>query len=214
MIITNMNIENYDFPNFGYLVADLPKETLIALSKRIDKIIENPDHEINYSEKLVANIKRSYDLSDSKKILEDHVIELIKEYDRKYPGYILSKDCISAETSIGIHDVWVNIQKAGEINPNHCHPGIFSFVIWMYVPYTVKDQQINLPGAPVNGLFEFTYTQITGTINHIVLPADRSWQGKICLFPSSMQHCVYPFNSNNPNDLRITVAGNVRFLIE
>jgi hypothetical protein len=209
-----MNIENHDFPNFGFLTADLPKETLIQLSKRIDKIIKDFDNEVDYSSRLVANIKQSYDISDSKNLIEPHVVKLIKEYDRIYPGYTISKDCVSKSTPIGIHDVWVNFQKPGEVNPNHCHPGIFSFVIWMYIPYSLEEQQEGLPGAPVNGLFEFTYTQVTGTINHIALPSDKNWQGKCCLFPSAMQHCVYPFSSDNLNQMRITVAGNVRFLTE
>lgn len=207
-----MNIQKYDFPNFGYLIADFPKDVLISLSRRIDTIIKNPISEVDYSERLVANIKKSYDISDCKDLLQPYILNLVREYDLQYPGYTFSKDCVSKSTAVGIHDVWVNLQSPGEVNPNHCHPGIFSFVIWMYVPYTVEDQQNNLPGAPVNGLFEFTYTQTTGTINHIALPSDKNWQGKCCLFPSPMQHCVYPFRSNNPNDLRITVAGNVRFL--
>lgn len=214
MITSNMNIKTHDFPNFGYLTASLPKETLILLSRRIDKIIRDSSQEIDYSSKLVANIKQSYDISDSKNLLEPHILELIKEYDRVYPGYTISKDCVSMATPIGIHDIWVNFQKPGEVNPNHCHPGIFSFVIWMHIPYSLEEQQEGLPGAPVNGLFEFTYTQVTGTINHIALPSDKNWQGTCCLFPSPMQHCVYPFKSKNSNDLRITVAGNVRFLTE
>lgn len=209
-----MNIEKHDFPNFGYLTAVLPKEVLVSLSRRIDEIIKNPKKEIDYSSRLVANIKKSYDISDSKNMLEPYILELAKEYDKIYPGYTLSKDCVSKSTSVGIHDVWVNLQRPGEVNPNHCHPGIFSFVIWMYVPYTLEEQQQKLPGAPVNGLFEFSYTQTTGTINHIALPSDKNWQGTCCLFPSSMQHCVYPFRSDDPNDLRITVAGNLRFLTE
>lgn len=208
-----MNIIKYDFPNFGYLIADLPKETLITLSKRIDKIIKNPNYEINYSSKLVANIEKSYDLYDSIKLLEPNILEMCKEYDKIWPGYILSQDCVSSPTPMSIYDVWVNFQRPGEVNPNHSHPGLFSFVIWMYVPYYLEDQQQNLPGAPINGLFEFSYTQTTGIINQIALPSDKNWQGKCCLFPSRMQHCVYPFISDNPNDLRITVAGNVRFLI-
>jgi hypothetical protein len=209
-----MNIEKNDFPNFGYLTADFPKDVLVTLSKRIDKLIKDPSHAIDYSNRLVANIKHSYDISDCKNLIEPCIIELVKEYDNAYPGYTRSRDCVSTPTPIGIHDVWVNFQRPGEVNPNHSHPGIFSFVIWMYVPYLLEDQQQDLPGAPINGLFEFTYTQATGVINHVALPSDKSWQGKCCLFPSPMQHCVYPFNSDNPKDLRITVAGNVRFLTE
>lgn len=208
-----MDIQKLELPNFGYLLADLPKDILLHLAKRIDQIKKEPYNSIDYSSRLVANIKNSYDISDCNSTLEPYIQFLIKEYDKNYPGYLNSQDTVSKSTKIGIHDTWVNFQKPGEYNPNHWHPGIFSFVIWMYVPYTVEDQQSGLPGAPTNGLFEFSYSQITGAMNHICLPADKNYQGKICFFPSGLQHCVYPFRSNNPNDLRITVAGNVRYLI-
>lgn len=208
-----MIIEKKELPNFGYLITDLPKETLIILARRIDEIKKNSIDEIDYSKRLVANIKHSYDISDCNIFLEPHIQQLIRTYDVNYPGYLTGQDVVSKSTALTIHDTWVNFQRPGELNPNHWHPGIFSFVIWMRVPYLANDQQKGLPGAPVNGLFEFTYSQITGQVNHICLPADSTWQGKLCFFPSGLQHCVYPFSSSNENDLRITVAGNVRYQI-
>jgi hypothetical protein len=208
-----MNIEKKELPNFGYLIAHLPKNTLLALARRIDEIKNNYVSELDYSKRLVANIKHSYDISDCNSLLEPHIQQLIKTYDVSYPGYLISQDTVTKSTPLNIHDTWVNFQRPGELNPNHWHPGIFSFVVWMRIPYLANDQQQGLPGAPVNGLFEFTYSQITGIINHICLPADSTWQGKLCFFPSGLQHCVYPFRTNNDNDLRITVAGNVRYQV-
>lgn len=208
-----MNIEKKELPNFGYLLADLPKDVLIHLARTIDDIKKGAQTAEDYSGRLVANIKHSYDISDCNPILEPIIQSLIRKYDIEYPGYLNSQDTVSKSTALGIHDTWVNFQKPGELNPNHWHPGIFSFVIWMRIPYRLEDQQSNLPGAPVNGLFEFSYSQITGIMNHICIPADENYQGKICFFPSGLQHCVYPFRSENVNDLRITVAGNVRYLI-
>ncbi len=208
-----MNIESHDFPNFGYVTAKLPKEILVALASKIDNIAKQPEDHQNYSHKLVATIKQSYDLIEHKDILESSITEMIAEYDRSYPGYVISQDYVSKRSPIGITDLWVNFQKPGDVNPNHCHPGIFSFVIWMYVPYYHEEQTRGLPGAKLNGCFEFTYTQTNGTINHIALKADKNWNGTCCLFPSSLQHCVYPYFSDK-DATRITVSGNVKYLID
>lgn len=212
MINYFMNIQSHDFPNFGYLTAKLPKETLIALASKIDNINKNPTEYKNYSDKLVATIRDSYDLIEHKDLLEPSITEMIAAYDKSYPGYVISQDFVSKRSPIGITDLWVNFQKPGDINPNHCHPGIFSFVIWMYIPYYIKDQTKDLPGAQLNGSFEFTYTQTNGTINHIAIKADKDWNGTCCLFPSSFQHCVYPYFSDK-DITRITVSGNVKYLI-
>lgn len=208
-----MDIKQHQFPNFGYLTAKLPNEVLKKLSSVIDAINKSPNDFTNYSDRLVANIKHSYDLIKHKNLIEDSINLMIAEYDRTFPGYLISQDMISKRSPIGISDLWVNFQKPGDINPNHCHPGIFSFVIWMYVPYSHKDQNMNSPGAKLNGSFEFTYTQTNGSINHISINADKEWNGICCLFPSSFQHCVYPFFSEQ-DKARITVSGNVKFLLD
>ena len=35
---------------------------------------------------------------------------------------------------------WVNYQKQGEFNPLHSHTGIYSFVIWMKIPFDYREQ--------------------------------------------------------------------------
>jgi hypothetical protein len=213
MINYFMDINSHTFPNFGYLTARLPNDVLKNLASVIDSINKSPEDFTNYSDRLVASIKHSYDLIEHKHLIEGSINSMIAEYDKQFPGYLISQDLVSKRSPIGIADLWVNFQKSGDVNPNHCHPGIFSFVIWMYIPYRHEDQNRDIPGAKLNGSFEFTYTQTNGVINHISINADKEWQGICCLFPSSLQHCVYPFFSDN-NSARITVSGNVKFLVD
>lgn len=208
-----MKIESHTFPNFGYLIIDLPKPILLEIAQEIDQIRHGKITARNYSDRLVADIADSYELIHSKPAMNAVIPDLIRTYDSSFPGYTTTQDKVSSQTPVGIHDMWVNIQKPGEINPNHSHFGIFSFVIWMLVPYTAEEQHAGLPGAPVRGLFEFSYTQTNGNINHVAIQSDKNYQGKCCFFPSSMQHCVYPFKSVNLDDRRITVSGNIRYLV-
>jgi len=44
-----------------------------------------------------------------------------------------------------------------------------------------------------------------------VLDVDKSFENKLLMFPASYNHQVYPFYTSDEE--RITVSGNVRFLI-
>lgn len=207
-----MQITSNDFPNFGYLLADVPKEALDILIKEIKEIADAPNSATSYVDFLVADIKESYELKRSIPAMNDVIQKLIAEYDKQYPGYLTTFDMVSTNSPIGLSQLWVNIQKPGEVNPNHTHFGIFSFVLWLLIPYDNEQQQKDTVGAPVKGNFEFTYTQTNGLVNRVSIPADKSYNGKICFFPSGMQHCVYPF-SGDDDDRRITISGNVKFLV-
>lgn len=207
-----MQITKNDFPNFGYLIADIPEKVLKQIASEIQEIANAPANATSYVDFLVADIKESYELKKCIPAVNTCVQELIKEYDKEYPGYLTTIDMVSKNSPIGVHDLWVNIQKPGEVNPNHTHFGIFSFVIWLMIPYDNDEQQQGHVGAPIKGNFEFTYVQTNGQTNRVSIPADQTHNGKICFFPSGMQHCVYPFEGSE-EDRRITVAGNVRYLL-
>ena len=90
------------------------------------------------------------------------------------------------------------------------HGGIFSFVLYVNVPYFIDDEKKNVSGINSNrnipGHFEFTYTDILGTIQSIAIPVDKTYENTILIFPSKMTHCVYPFYTSD--DYRISVSGN------
>jgi len=104
----------------------------------------------------------------------------------------------------------VNFQKKYEFNPIHDHTGIMSFVIWMQIPYLMEDELKASPGASANpnlaGHFAFHYTNTLGDICHFFIPADKTQENTILLFPARMKHSVFPFYSSD--DFRITVSGN------
>ena len=42
---------------------------------------------------------------------------------------------------LDLRELWVNYQKKYDFNPLHIHSGIFSFVIWVQIPYDLKKEQ-------------------------------------------------------------------------
>ena len=108
--------------------------------------------------------------------------------------------------------IWTNYMKAGEFNPNHCHPGATAvFVLWVQIPYNIEDEMkangYNNPNYPAkNSCFEFTYSKMDGQIYSNPIYLDQSYEGTIVMFPGSLFHCVYPFYTSKGE--RISVAGN------
>ena len=103
---------------------------------------------------------------------------------------------------------WINYQLPGEFVPLHQHSGVFSFVVWVSLPDIEVKKNIPYNGMKgYQGDFEFTYPDILGSLRSIRLAQDKSWEGKICVFPAGLHHQVYP---HFEDDIRITVSGNIR----
>ena len=107
---------------------------------------------------------------------------------------------------------WVNYQKQGEFNPIHNHAGVYSFVIWMKIPFEWKDQNNNtsLSGNSNGQLvssFQISYTDIIGGPRAHNYELSKKDEGRMLLFPSKLRHQVYPFY--NCDEDRISVSGNI-----
>ena len=111
--------------------------------------------------------------------------------------------------------LWVNFQKKGEFQPTHDHTGMFSFVIWMDIPYDWKDEA-KLPfakvradgGTPSGGNFTFVYSNDNcRSVSEYVIPMSPEINGYCCFFPSDLCHQVYPFYTSDKD--RITISGNI-----
>ena len=106
---------------------------------------------------------------------------------------------------------WVNYQYKHEFNPTHNHGGIYSFVIWMKIP-TRAEEQHNLKftknvGNPCASSFQFSYSDTDGSSCHYTYAMDPEWEGYMLLFPSRLEHCVFPYYISD--DVRISISGNV-----
>ena len=61
------------------------------------------------------------------------------------------------------------------------------------------------------GMFAFFFSDPSGKITQEALPVDKSWEGKVALFPANLNHCVYPFYTSD--EYRISISGNLGFKI-
>jgi len=200
-------INSYYFPNLGFIMDDVPQEILNNIKSEISLIdYKTP----RFNNRLAGNLKRSFKLTESISCLEPYTLNLLEQYDREF-DYIRSINIIDANLPFKLNDLWVNIQSKHEFNPNHAHLGVLSFVIWIKIPFLIEDELVESPGIYSNknvaGNFEFSGTNILGQIISYNIPVDKTYEGKIIMFPSKMSHCVYPFFSSDSE--RITVSGNI-----
>ena len=103
---------------------------------------------------------------------------------------------------------WVNYQKQYEFNPLHKHDGVYSFVIWLKIPYEWEEQnKDNKSRAKDKGTFSFQYTNMFGELLNTDYKLGKKHEGTMLLFPSRLNHEVHPFY--NCEEERISISGNI-----
>ena len=111
-------------------------------------------------------------------------------------------------------ELWVNHMKQYEFNPIHSHDGLFSFVMFIKVPFLLEEMHKMAPGSksPTNAAGSLTFFhpgnpfQDSFYREEIFYP-DKTWEGKILIFPAYLCHQVQPFYGTEEE--RITISGNV-----
>jgi hypothetical protein len=201
-----MSIAYGNFSNYGFIKDSVPAELLEELKAEIAEL----DLENRLIEKLAGNLESSYLLEKSRTNLEKYVVNLAQAYAAGFNISFTGKNLTGDNLSLRLF--WANFQKKHEFNPIHLHDGDFSFVIWLKVPYDINDElatsiskNSNVPRA---GMFSFFYTNVFGEIREAEFPVDKQFEGNIFLFPSCLQHMVYPFTTSD--DLRISISGNIK----
>tara|TARA_B100000073_G_scaffold348339_1_gene366522 strand:+ start:8059 stop:8736 length:678 start_codon:yes stop_codon:yes gene_type:complete len=112
-----------------------------------------------------------------------------------------------------LNGLWVNFQKKYEFQPPHQHDGMFSFVIWMDIPYDCEDEKklhITRPTEAVSLVGNFTFVHSNDncrSVSQHFIPMSPRMNGYCCFFPSDLCHQVYPFHTSDKE--RISISGNI-----
>lgn len=201
-------------PNL-FLLTQLSENSLSELKKQIKIIESNFD---NFSDKkanntLAGNLEKEYSLSEKSILcLNEVVAPYVKKFNEVNP-LLNSIKVLDENLPLILDRPWVNFQKKYEFNPVHNHKGIFSFVLWLKIPYYLKDEMKNPSSVNSNnncpGHFELLYTDIIGRIQTHKIPVDKNMENYLLVFPSQTYHCVYPFYTSD--EYRISVSGNYVF---
>tara|TARA_B100001057_G_scaffold158739_1_gene159288 strand:+ start:252 stop:896 length:645 start_codon:yes stop_codon:yes gene_type:complete len=204
-VISNNNFDK-DIPllrHIGVECFDLfTKEELAFLTDR--------KHEgKNWNNQLAGHIKREHEVFNWPKEFEQKILDGCRYSDvvtneiQKFPVNITG-------SPLKLGALWVNYMAKHEFNPLHKHDGVLSFIIFIKIPYSLKAEEavFDANGRDTSKL-QFLTTSPIGDIVATHANVDQSYENKMLVFNSRLNHIVYPFYTSD--DYRITVSGNFAF---
>lgn len=207
----------HQFSNLGILHTELPLDVFNNLKNAIDNLSTDAKPINNH---LLGHIKEEYSLNHIKDSISDSVLAVADAWVNYHPGYVKTFEEAAKNKNYKLYldTLWVNKQKKYEFNPMHEHSGVLSFVIWVNIPYDLAEEEKYFPPTThetsnnrsnaCTSKFCFYYTDMLGKIRQKPVPVDKTYEGDIIMFPSSLNHGVYPFYTSD--DYRISVSGNIR----
>ena len=196
-------------PNYGYISDTMPDS---LLTKVKDMCSRAKDFALEANHALVGQIEEEWKINTN--LIDPEIRAYIHSNAMKYAttwNYLDTLRCNKSSYPIDILDMWVNYQKKTEYNPIHNHSGVFSFVMWIDIPFSY-DEEGNYSTAakantPQRGTFQFHYTNVLGGIVHHPLEAKA---GDFVMFPAGLMHSVYPFFTSD--SYRVSVSGNLCYM--
>tara|TARA_R110002020_G_scaffold13353_5_gene48254 strand:+ start:3738 stop:4331 length:594 start_codon:yes stop_codon:yes gene_type:complete len=109
------------------------------------------------------------------------------------------------EVELSLHEMWINENNKGDFNSPHIHPGSdFSGVLYIKTSEKSGDVAfIRNDKCPSMGNHEQIFNDTDFITESKITPENKM----IIIFPSYMQHIVYP---NLEKDSRISISFNIR----
>ena len=185
-------MKNLDLPNWGVIKTSLPKELNEKLLKEALDLKTKRDWFSGLSDKY-PNVVQHYHFDKYLKELEEFIGKAVDFYQKQYPGYLKNIKLLDKPLPLMFARPWINYQKENQYIPIHTHDGVLSYSIWLKIP--------------VESIFEFSYNSIVGdSIRHRLI-LDYKDEGSLILFPSQLNHMVYPFVKSK--EIRIGISGNI-----
>ena len=205
----DVDIKSIVPPNVGWLEYKLNTQEM----DYVWRCIKNKKENTNTT--LAGNVFASYKLMDRGDWFYINVIvPLLDRYQKDFDDMGSS---LPLKTRHPYHmgKWWVNYHKQNEFNPIHNHNAVYSFVIWMKIPYDSRKQNQKDMARRSSGLqkynpigqFQFVYRDMLGESDHYVYEQSPKMEGTMLFFPAQLEHTVYPFY--NCDEDRISVAGNI-----
>lgn len=161
----------------------------------------NGDHSHNLAGHV--NQQLTFSREDSEQIYTH-----VKKYFDTFTNY-----CFGQEAELNLSAMWINHMKDGDHNPLHTHSGHISFVLYTCVSDELKlEQSQSCSRTCLPGSISFLYGQSlpsTTPIQPIWMHNFTPNAGDIFIFPTYLNHIVYPFKSKGFH--RSSISGNFEY---
>ena len=193
---------------------ELPEEHFTSLKKWCTEAKTRGESLTN---RLVGHIKQEYKINNFSEKFENYILNCSAQPPVFQTWQNLSVN--SEDKPIYLEKLWVNYQKKHEFNPLHDHSGVFSFIIFINIPYDLKEEDKYFSGLNCEdreqqihtSRLAFVNNRANGGLESTLINVDKSFEGKMFMFPARQAHIVYPFYTSD--GYRITVSGNMKLKV-
>jgi len=202
--------------NWEILRPTLEKNGVLPVDnvpKNIINYLNNNKSSIPKNEHLAGQIQNEYDYTDWPNFIDSFLLQQIGH--PILTQWSSRMKSLSSDKPFYLSSLWINLQKKYEFNPMHDHSGVFSFIIFLKIPYNLDDEDKVFPKSSIGsscGRLCFIVNDYMGDIFDIRLDVDKSFENKMLMFPAKMPHLVYPFYTSD--EYRITVSGNIALNVD
>jgi len=202
----NYHVKRLQSP--GYLLIEVPDAVKADIQQSIAAVGKTPSEDARSTLRGHIDEEWHLPLTDEISMFTSHLAGVYLEHFGMQPSMGIAESMRDENAKFVLKKLWVNYQKKYDFNPIHIHSGVFSFVIWVQIPYDLTEERkrYNLKGDET-AAFTFQYNNALGGLDTEYLNIDKSFEWKMAFFPARLNHAVHPFYTSD--DYRISVSGNV-----
>ena len=204
--------------------TEVSQKFLDIVNKVGDKVLdsETASVEWDWSHKLVGKVHKEVRIPMKDKEESGYCLKVMKQACLEYLKFLIKKNRayewirIAGEEkpptieNIHLAQSWIVSQYKHEYNPWHTHSGNFSSVIYLKIPDGMEDHFENekKDHYPASGLIDFKFGEKQDMKSDTFLVHPEL--GKMLLFPSYLNHSVYPFYCDGE---RRSMSFNANFFV-
>ena len=198
-----------DLPNYGVLECELEDKDIDYLWKLVHKYARGAKWEGNRLLSIDNIADKQFFISDDEGLFQNEVLmPAAQNYFETYgTPFKLKSTHYHLPT---FSRFWCRVSKDGDYQSIHDHQGIFTFVVWLKIPFEGRDEHDVQPGfRPEAGDFVLCYPDTCGQYQKRNWVLGKGAEGKMLFFPSDLNHIVYPHYTTT--EYRVAFAGDIVF---
>lgn len=205
---------NYDYEatphiNPGILKWKLNQDHMNLLWSYIKKPTTNGAWVFDNNNKVIERTPyQEWALDDINKVFQTEILSpAIKHYVDIW-GYPMTVRNSHHPVPI-MNRIWCRISGKGEYQPLHSHQSIWTFIIWMNIPFEHEEEESGdaIELYPQAGNVAINYIDSIGRLQEQPFRLGKKDEGTILLFPGDLKHVVYPHYTTD--EYRISIAGDI-----
>ena len=198
-----------DLPNYGVLECELEDKEIDYLWKLVHKYSRGAKWEGNRLLSVDNIDDKQFFVTDDEGTFQNNVLmPAAQTYFEKYgtPFKLKSTHYHVPRFS----RFWCRVSQDGDYQSIHDHQGIFTFVVWLRIPFEGEEENAVQRGfRPEAGDFVLCYPDTCGQYQKRNWVLGKGSEGKMLFFPSDINHIVYPHYTTT--EYRVALAGDIVF---